>query len=156
MVFTLVGMRLNIKVLGLKNVLAAIEKAKKESKKTGPLYDKAIIILEQSTAKTFRMQGRPRWEPSKRALEVHGKTLQQSNRMFMSVTARTGESVREISGNQLKFGTRILYAPSHQFGDPSKNIPKRPFLGIYAEDTRKLEKVLWKDLDKRISVGVKV
>ena len=151
----MVGMKLNIKVLGLKNVLAAIEKAKEESKKVGPLYDKAIIILEQSTAKTFRMQGRPRWEPSQRAKRVHGKTLQMTNRLFQTVTARTGESIREISGNQLRFGTKIVYGPSHQFGDPEKNIPKRPFLGIYDEDRRRLEEVLWKDLDKRIGVGVK-
>lgn len=35
---------------------------------------------------------------------------------------------------QLEFGTNRIYGPTHQFGDDSRNIPARPFLGLSTDD----------------------
>lgn len=34
------------------------------------------------------------------------------------------------SGTELRIGTDRVYGATHQFGDPSRNIPARPFLGL--------------------------
>jgi phage virion morphogenesis protein len=40
----------------------------------------------------------------------------------------------EVSADQLLFGTGSKYAATHQFGDPRRHIPERPFLGISDND----------------------
>lgn len=37
-------------------------------------------------------------------------------------------------GQTLEFGTARPYGATHQFGDPDRNIPARPFLGISDDD----------------------
>ena len=143
---------INIRLVGVKKAMTALHRAKVEAQNTKPLYNKAIIIVEKSTAKTFRMQGRPRWRKSKRAKEQGGKTLQDTGRLFQSVTATTTDSVREVTRTQLRVGTKLIYAPSHQFGYPGRGIPKRPFLGIYDEDKKKLTDVFGQDLSNRLRV----
>jgi len=140
---------------GLDKAKRQMSELKAEAKKTKPLFDKAIIILEQSQMKTFRMEGRPRWKKSKRASEQGGQTLQDIGRLRQSVTASSSPSaIREFSGQTLKFGTKLIYAASHQYGYPPKNIPKRPFLGVYAEDIKKLEQVFEQDLTSRFRMVV--
>ena len=146
------GLRIGIKLLGLNKATPKLQAAKREAKNTQPLYNKAIIILEQSHAKTFRMNGRPSWKPSQRATGVRGQTLQKTGRLRQSVTGRSPHAIREHKGNKLVFGTKIIYAPSHQYGFPPRNIPKRVFLGVYREDIEKMEKVFGEDLEGRFKV----
>ena len=144
------GLGITIKVLGVAKAQAKLAASKMQAQDYTPLWNKAIIILEKSGAKTFRMQGRPRWKPSQRALLQHGKTLRKTNRLMQSVTAKSGDSVRDVRGNSLRFGTRVVYAAVHQFGYGPDGIPKRPFLGIYDEDMKMIRKVMTADIDQRI------
>lgn len=146
------GLRIGIKILGMNKAKTKLAAAKREAKKTKPLYDKAIIILEQSHAKTFRMDGRPSWKVSKRAAAVSGQTLQKTGRLRQSVTGRSRSAIREFKGQTLAFGTKLLYGRSHQFGFKPRNIPKRPFLGVYREDIKKMEKVFGQDIEGRLKV----
>ncbi|MGB4948788.1 MAG: phage virion morphogenesis protein [Candidatus Competibacter denitrificans] len=36
----------------------------------------------------------------------------------------------QASGTELRLGTDRLYGATHQFGDPDRHIPARPFLGL--------------------------
>ena len=36
----------------------------------------------------------------------------------------------QAGGTELRLGTDRLYGATHQFGDPARNIPARPFLGL--------------------------
>jgi phage gpG-like protein len=149
-----IGINLMMKITGLNNLENKMQRAKQEVKNTKPLMNKAIIIIEMSEMKTFQMQGRPRWKKSNRAMAQGGMTLQDTARLKQSVTARSSNSIREIEGNTLTFGTKIVYAPTHQFGWPKKGIPKRPFLGVYEEDIKKLEEVFEEDIKSRLQVVV--
>ncbi len=40
----------------------------------------------------------------------------------------------QADSDGLEFGTNRIYGPTHQFGDPDRNIPARPFLGLSDED----------------------
>lgn len=144
-----------MKVLGLDKAQARMQMAKQIVSDTKPLMNKAIIILEQSHMKTFKLEGRPAWKKSKRALAQSGKTLQDTGKLRGSVTAKSSpNAIREVDGNKLVFGTNLIYAPSHQFGYSKRGIPKRPFLGVYDEDIKKLEEVFKDDIEGRLQVVV--
>jgi len=148
------GLKVGIKILGLDSAKLKLAAAKAEAKKTKPLFDKAIIILEQSHMKTFKMQGRPGWQPSKRAKSQSGMTLQDTGRLRNSVTAKSPFAIREYNDKELHFGTKQPCGTSHQFGFPARNIPKRPFLGVYAEDIKKMEQVFGQDLTNRLRMVI--
>ncbi|EIC28018.1 MULTISPECIES: phage virion morphogenesis protein [Methylomicrobium] len=40
----------------------------------------------------------------------------------------------EVSADQLLFGTGSKYGATHQYGDPRRHIPERPFLGVSDDD----------------------
>ena len=39
-----------------------------------------------------------------------------------------------VSGDGLDFGSPMIYSATHQFGDPERGIPARPFLGLSDDD----------------------
>jgi len=70
------------------------------------------------------------------------KILQQNSILRDSITY-------EASDDQLEVGTNLIYGPTHQFGDPDRNIPARPFLGINDDDASELEDLIGDYLDVR-------
>lgn len=44
------------------------------------------------------------------------------------------ELAYQIVAGDLEFGTNLIYGATHQFGDETRNIPARPFLGLSTED----------------------
>ena len=48
----------------------------------------------------------------------------------------------QVNGNGLELGTDEKYAATQQFGDPSRNIPARPFLGISQDDKEEIIDIL--------------
>jgi phage virion morphogenesis protein len=43
---------------------------------------------------------------------------------------------------QVRIGTPLIYGATHQFGNPQKNIPARPFLGLSPSDEQELLDIL--------------
>ncbi|MCO6441341.1 MAG: phage virion morphogenesis protein [Nitrococcus mobilis] len=48
----------------------------------------------------------------------------------------------QASDDELRVGTDRIYGATHQFGDPRRNIPARPFLGLSEEDRSMVLEVL--------------
>lgn len=148
------AVNIGVKVVGSAKAVMQLKKAKAETKNMKPLFNKAIIIIEQSEMKTFRLGGRPKWKPSVRAKGQAGQTLQDTGRLRATVTASASpHAIRQLGKNILRFGTKLPSAPVHQFGFKKRNIPKRAFLGVYKEDVKKMEKVFEKDLNHRLEVA---
>lgn len=63
--------------------------------------------------------------------------LKRSGALELSITDPTDtNSINLIINKQtLLLGTKIFYAPTHQFGSVKSNVPARPFLLIGAEQT---------------------
>lgn len=131
-----------------------MERMRQEAERMDSIFNKAIIIVEQSEMKTFRMGGRPSWKPSGRVEGMEkGQTLQKTGKLRNSVTGTSPGSVRRKKGkNELVFGTNLIYAPTHQFGYKARNIPERKFLVVYPEDIDKMEKIFASDLENRLKV----
>ena len=60
------------------------------------------------------------------------KILVDTGRLKQSVVvlAASADAVRTQDQLTLIWGTRVPYARQHQQGDPSRNLPARPFLGV--------------------------
>lgn len=47
----------------------------------------------------------------------------------------------QLDGNALEFGVNTLWAATHQFGDPSRNIPARPYMGLDEQDQAEVKRI---------------
>jgi len=54
----------------------------------------------------------------------------------------TGRGVYRITGDLLEIGTGLPRGRTHQFGDPRRNIPRRPFLTQLPEDDQAMHKAV--------------
>lgn len=97
-----------------------------------------------------------KWKPSRRAMATGGQTLRRSARLFSSLTF-------QATAASVAWGTNVLYASTHQFGATIRakaggklkfrglngnavfvdqvTLPARPFLGISALDTQRIEQI---------------
>lgn len=48
----------------------------------------------------------------------------------------------QVEGDELRVGTDRIYGATHQFGDDSRGIPARPFLGLCDEDDEAIAEIL--------------
>lgn len=53
-----------------------------------------------------------------------------------------GSLAFNASKDSVEFGTNLIYGATHQFGDDSRNIPARPFLGISEDDEAEILEIL--------------
>jgi phage gpG-like protein len=53
-----------------------------------------------------------------------------TGRMYDSLVNKGEGAVEAISNTKLVYGTSVVYAAAHQYGNPSKKLPARPFLGF--------------------------
>lgn len=74
-------------------------------------------------------------KPATRALKRHSKILTEESRLRDSFAY-------QAAGNELDFGTNVIYAAVHQFGFDDRGIPARPFVGLDDEDEAEIVAVL--------------
>lgn len=90
--------------------------------KTGPLMQRIGAILQNDTKLNFRRQAAPDGTPWK-ATKRGGQILSDTRRLRNSIQ-------HEFGNDYARVGTNVIYAATHQFGDPKRNIAARPFLGV--------------------------
>ena len=61
-----------------------------------------------------------------------------------------GTLTYDAGPHELVVGSPEKYAATHQFGDESRNIPARPFLGLSAADRDKIERIVRDRLAKAL------
>ena len=100
--------------------------------------------LMTATERRFEEEG-PGWAPLSRDWELRKaaagddpRILRQKKTgptLFRSVTKyRASGQILLISNNGLVFGSNLPYAATHQFGNPSHNIPQRKYLKVTVAD----------------------
>jgi len=80
-------------------------------------------------------QGQP-WKPlSREYLESKRKRQSRGPDLILVLNRYLASTFRYAAGeDELLFGTDRQYAAVQHFGNPARNIPARPFLGISRED----------------------
>jgi phage gpG-like protein len=83
------------------------------------------------------------------------KILVDTGRLKQSVVAlaASADAVRTHDQLTLVWGTRVPYARQHQQGDPSRNLPARPFLGVSKQAEQRLQAELQRIIARYASDG---
>jgi len=84
---------------------------------------------------------------------AQSRILIDTGRLRQSVIASsaTADAVREGTRYALIWGTRVPYARAHQFGEPERNLPARPFLGFSPQLAQQLERTLYQVLKEELT-----
>ncbi len=83
------------------------------------------------------------------------KILVDTGRLRNSVVAiaASADAVRTQDQLTLVWGTRVPYARVHQQGDPNRNLPARPFLGVSQAAYQRLVRELNATIQRYVSAG---
>ena len=133
------GATVDVRLSGDKRLLAAIDRLISRAQNLRPVYsDIAEYLLlshDERWDKQESSDGKP-WKPlsdsyknSKRKKKSRG-----SDKILVLDTFLKSGLSYNASHKGLEFGTDKVYGATHQFGDSSRNIPARPFLGISQKD----------------------
>lgn len=103
-------------------------------------------VLKDNVAEAFATESSPDGKPW---LPLSPKTLARRQRRGTwpgSILRETGDLAASISSSHGSAhaiaGTNKIYAATHQFGDSSRNIPQREFLGISAEGRQEVLEIV--------------
>ena len=76
------------------------------------------------------------WSPRYAKSSGHGPSLLvKSNHLLTSIEVQD-------QGGDVYVGSKLPYAATHQYGDPSRNIPARPYLGINESKPESLLRII--------------
>lgn len=80
------------------------------------------------------------WEPlTERYKNSPRKRTSRGSKDILRLDGYLRDLLRyQTSESGLEFGTDAVYGATHQFGDDSRNIPARPYLGLSAEDEEEI------------------
>jgi phage gpG-like protein len=118
-----------------------------------PLRDSGTY-MEGAIGRRFRAGA---WAPlSPATIKIHphragGKPLNDNGTLRMSVTSG---AVQTVSGNQLRYGSALVYAPIHNFGGTGgwgTRIPQREFLYFDGTDEQRIKQIFEDYIDRELS-----
>jgi len=107
-----------------------------------------LIVRALSPQAGFQRTARVRRTKQSKILVDTGR-LKQS----VVVLAASADAVRTQDQLTLIWGTRVPYAQAHQQGDPSRNLPARPFLGVSKRAEQRLQAELQRIIARYASGG---
>lgn len=118
------------------------------------IYAAIALILEGATKENFDNEAAPDgtpWEPLKhprRRSTGQDKILQDTGLLKASLSAQGQYHIQRHDGRAFEWGTNLDYAATHQFGDPDRNIPARPFVGLNDEVLAEIEELLIDEIQR--------
>jgi len=79
----------------------------------------------------FRAQVDPEGNPWQALTDKYkARKKRNPNKILIRAVKLKNSLDYQLEGESLRFGTPLVYGATHQFGDPERGIPARPFLGI--------------------------
>jgi phage virion morphogenesis protein len=135
------GVRITVTSAELAEALAALARAGREP---GPALRPVGVALVRNIRNRIAAERTPEGAPF---APLHPRTLRRKRGpgILRERAMRGGlfaSFVSQVEGRTLRVGTNKVYAATHQFGDASRNIPARPFLGLSAEDVRDIREII--------------
>jgi phage virion morphogenesis protein len=80
----------------------------------------------------------PEWSPKYEKTRHAGHSLlQNENDLLNSISY-----IVYIDGSKVEIGTNLIYAATHQFGDDTRNIPARTYLGFSSENLEDIQAIV--------------
>ena len=105
------------------------------------LLDNVGALVETQTQDRFEKKTDPddkKWVKWSSKYKKSGKginILRNTQRLFGSINY-------QVKGNQVEVGSNVEYSATHNYGDKSRNIPKRTFLGLSNQNKKDVETIV--------------
>jgi phage virion morphogenesis protein len=137
------GSFIAVELIGEKPLLNLLNQYIKKGQSLEPALVDIGEYLIESHQERFKLEVAPDgspWEPlAPRTIAKKGndRILQDQGTMRDLLTY-------QISGDQLSFGTNLIYAATHQFGREADGISPRPFIGLATGQ--------WNDSDEIVTI----
>jgi phage virion morphogenesis protein len=134
---------IEMELQGLTEAVALFQQLAAKTSDTEPAMRQIAGVMTAAVDENFVQEGRPGWEKLARTTirarlkkgTWPGKILHQlgpSGGLIGSISQRHDQNTAVVGANK-------AYAATHQFGDPERNIPARPFLTLQPEDMGEIE-----------------
>lgn len=85
--------------------------------------------------------------------ESYAKTRHGNNDLLLGEGSLLDSIMSAISGDSVEVGSNLVYAATHQFGDPGRRIPPRPYLGLSTDDERDIVDLIDEIVTGQFSLG---
>ena len=126
---------LEYRTIGDREVSRAFERLVRAGKNTQTLSADIGEYLLSSHEQRFIDQESPDGEPWEPLSEAYIKRKRKNRDKVLIRDADLKDTLSyNAQPESLEFGTNRIYGATHQFGDDSRNIPARPFIGISGDD----------------------
>lgn len=137
------GAFIAVELTGEKHLLNVLDQFIKKGQSLEPALAEIGEYLIESHQERFKLEVAPDgtpWDPlAPRTITKKGKDtiLQQQGTMRDTLAY-------QLSGDELTFGTNLIYGATHQFGREADGIPARPFIGLATGQ--------WNDADEIVAI----
>lgn len=84
--------------------------------------------------------------------EQYARTRHSGHSLLQNEGDLTDSILQDAEGDQVLIGSNLVYAATHQFGDPDRNIPERPYLGLSPANLDAIETVVEDWLNAQLGV----
>ena len=105
------------------------------------LLDNIGALVQEQTEMRFESETDPdgkKWVKWSSKYQKSGKginILRNTQRLFGSINY-------QVKGNQVEVGSNVEYSATHNYGDKSRNIPKRTFLGMGEQNQKDVDNLV--------------
>lgn len=141
------GVALRVDLRGIEQVQARIDELAAVDR--AQLLDDAGALVESQTRRRIADektgpdgQAWPAWSPG------YAKTRHGGHSLLRAESGLLDSVQHLVTGDEVEIGSNLVYAATHQFGDPKRKIPARPYLGLSTDNAREVEQLLLNRIDE--------
>lgn len=142
----------------IKYTLQGFEKVEKYFSSLNEICSKDLFthignLVENQTRLRFETQGPdPSGKPWRKWSEKYAKTREGDKRLLQDTGMLLKSITKIASEKDVIVGSNLTYAGSHQYGDPSRRIPARPYLGLSSKDRDQLSVSIERWIQEKMKV----
>lgn len=131
----------------LRELHVLTRKVERDLNNIGSTMRAVVRYQERRIEEGFELERSPTgepWAPVKpetRARKENSKILQESEDLKNSIEVLVGDLTASLR-------SELVYSATHQFGDPSRNIEQREFMGFSQQDEKAISDILRTDVKK--------
>lgn len=132
-------------------VKAAFERLEAALTDLTPAFQDIGEALLNSTRERFNRQAGPDGAPWAALSPDYAQRKKKNKDKILTLYGRLRGLLNVRAGpREVRIGTPLIYGATHQFGDPRRNLPARPFLGLSSDDETELLDLLHEHLNRAL------
>lgn len=140
------GVNIKLELRNPEILIEALERIKERSQDMSVVFadiGEYLLLSHDDRWKSEQSPNGTRWLPLSESYANSQRKLKSRGRDKILTFGGYLRSLNyQATPNSLRLGTPMIYGATHQFGDNSRHIPARPFLGFSKEDEVRIMEIL--------------